>query len=87
MYDVGAKLVEKSKKGDVEAFEQLIEGYQKRVFGIAMRFCGNKKDACELACDIFVDVFKSMDTVEDEHSVATLINKVTVSMCLKNNIK
>jgi len=47
------ELIKRAKKGDVEAFEQLIEGCQKKVFNIALRMLGNYDDASELAQEVF----------------------------------
>ena len=53
-------LLEKSKNGDIDAFEELIEGYQKKVFNIAFRMIGNYDDASELAQEVFIKIFKGI---------------------------
>lgn len=57
-------LVEKSKSGDVEAFEQLIESCQKKVFNIAYRMIGNYDDANELAQEVFIKAFRSIKNLK-----------------------
>ncbi|NLU25609.1 MAG: sigma-70 family RNA polymerase sigma factor, partial [Hungateiclostridium thermocellum] len=54
------ELIKRAKKGDVEAFEQLIEGCQKKVFNIALRMLGNYDDASELAQEVFLKAYKSI---------------------------
>ncbi len=75
-------LLEKSKKGDVEAFEQLIESYQKKIFNIAFRMTGNYNDAGELTQEVLVRVFRSIKSFREEASLSTWIYRITTNTCL-----
>ncbi|WP_010252495.1 RNA polymerase sigma factor [Acetivibrio cellulolyticus] len=75
-------LVEKSKSGDVEAFEQLIESCQKKVFNIAYRMIGNYDDANELAQEVFIKAFRSIKKFKGDSLFSTWIYKVTANVCL-----
>ncbi|RCX16524.1 RNA polymerase RpoE-like sigma-24 subunit [Anaerobacterium chartisolvens] len=75
-------LLEKAKKGDVEAFEQLIAGYQKRVFNIALKMIGNPEDASELAQETFIRVFKSIGKFKEESLFSTWIYRIATNICL-----
>ena len=41
--------VEAARQGDQDAFEQLVRAYEKRVFALTLRMCGNPEDAAEAA--------------------------------------
>ena len=43
------QLVSAAQQGDMEAFEALIHLYEKRVFALTLRMCGNPEDAAEAA--------------------------------------
>lgn len=75
-------LLEKAKKGDVEAFEELIAGYQKRVFNIALKMIGNHEDASELAQETFIRVFKSIGKFKEESLFSTWIYRIATNICL-----
>jgi len=75
-------LLEKSKKGDVEAFEFLVNKYQKKVFNIALRMMGNHDDAGELAQEVFIKVFKSIKGFKEESSLSTWIYRIATNVCL-----
>lgn len=75
-------LLERAKSGEVEAFERLIEGYQKKVFNIALRMIGNYDDASELAQEVFIKVYKSIRSFKEESSFSTWIYKITSNVCL-----
>ena len=82
MSDNEKYLLERAKSGEVEAFERLIEGYQKKVFNIALRMIGNYDDASELAQEVFIKVYKSIRSFKEESSFSTWIYKITSNVCL-----
>ena len=75
-------LVDRAKFGDIEAFEQLIEGCQKRVFNIAYRMIGNYDDANELAQEVLLKAFRSIKSFKGDSLFSTWIYKVTANVCL-----
>jgi RNA polymerase sigma-70 factor (ECF subfamily) len=75
-------LVERAKSGDIEAFEQLIVGCQKKVFNIAYRMIGNYDDANELAQEVFLKAFRSIKKFKGDSLFSTWIYKVTTNVCL-----
>ena len=44
-----AILIRKSQQGDMDAFEQLILLYEKKVYTIAYKYMGNHEDASDIA--------------------------------------
>ena len=75
-------LVKKSQQGDIEAFEQLIMGYQKKVFNIALGMMGNHDDASDVSQEVFIKVFKSIGSFRQQSSFSTWIYRITVNTCL-----
>lgn len=75
-------LVERAKSGNIEAFEQLIIGCQKKVFNIAYRMIGNYDDANELAQEVFLKAFRSIKKFKGDSLFSTWIYKVTANVCL-----
>jgi len=75
-------LIEKSKAGDVAAFEELISSYQKKIFNLAYRMLGNINDADDLAQETFIRVFKSISNFKGESSFSTWIYRIATNVCL-----
>ncbi len=75
-------LVDRARMGDVEAFEQLIESCQKKVFNIAYKMIGNYDDANELAQEVFLKAFRSIKKFKGDSLFSTWIYKVTANVCL-----
>ncbi|HEY8350494.1 MAG TPA: sigma-70 family RNA polymerase sigma factor [Clostridia bacterium] len=75
-------LISKAKAGDVEAFEQLIEAYQKKVYNLALRMTGNQDDAADLAQEAFIRVFRSISGFKEQSSFSTWVYRITTNVCL-----
>ncbi len=75
-------LLERAKKGDIDAFETLVEDYQKKVYNIALRMIGNSHDAEELAQEVFIRVFKSLRNFKEQAQFSTWIYRITTNLCL-----
>lgn len=78
-------LLDKSKKGDIEAFEKIIESHQKRVFNIILWVLRDKSKACELAQQIFVAAFRSVNSFSSEASLLTWVYSKTAQVCARKN--
>lgn len=82
MNDIEKTLIEKCKKGDIEAFEKLIFDYQKKVFNICYRFMQNHEDASEIAQEVFIKVYKSIINFMEESKLSTWIYKIAATTCI-----
>jgi RNA polymerase sigma-70 factor (ECF subfamily) len=75
-------LVERAKRGDVEAFEQLISQHQKTVYNIAYRLTGNHEDASDVAQEAFVRAYSSLAEFRGDSSFATWLYRIVNNACL-----
>lgn len=82
MSDREKDLLERSKAGDIAAFEQLIEGYQRRIFNIALRMLGNYDDAGDLTQEVLIRIYKSIKNFKEQSSFSTWIYRITTNVCL-----
>lgn len=53
------RLMERVRKGDVEAFRELVEAHERRVIGTVTRMLGDENEAQDLAQQVFIRVWKS----------------------------
>ena len=80
--DIEKILIEKSKNGDIESFERLIEKYQIVAFNIAYRMIGNKEDASDIAQEALIKVFKSLKSFRGDSSFSTWFYKIVTNKCI-----
>ena len=55
-------LIEKVLRGNHTAFAQLVETHKSFVFTLALRILDNREDAEEVSQDVFLKVFKSLQS-------------------------
>ncbi|RLC65788.1 MAG: RNA polymerase subunit sigma-24 [Chloroflexi bacterium] len=54
------ELISRSHDGDIEAFNQLVERYQRLVYNLALRMLGNAETAEDAAQDTFLSAYKAI---------------------------
>lgn len=75
-------LVERARRGDVDAFEQLIGLHEKRVYNYAYRLTGNHEDAKDMAQEAFVRVYTSLPDFRGDSSFATWLFRIVYNASL-----
>lgn len=75
-------LVAKSKKGNFDAFEDLIGSYEKKAYNIAYRIMGNEEDAKDMAQEAFIKIYKSIQNFREESSFSTWLYRIVTNVCL-----
>jgi RNA polymerase sigma-70 factor (ECF subfamily) len=79
-------LLRRLRERDERAFRELVEAYQDRVFNLLFRMIGTREEAEDLAQEVFVTVFKSIDQFRGESKLSTWLYRVAANHC-KNRIK
>lgn len=77
-----AELIERSRKGDSEAFGVLVERYQRRVVGVALAVVHNQDDAIELAQETFVRAFENLSKFESRSSFSTWLYRIAANLAI-----
>lgn len=82
MVDNDRILLEKAKSGDINAFEKLVEAYQKKIYNICLRMIGNADDAYDLAQEVLIRIYKSINGFKEQSSLSTWVYRITTNVCL-----
>jgi RNA polymerase sigma-70 factor (ECF subfamily) len=73
-------------KRDEDAFNQIVRAYSDRVYNLVLRLVGSPSEAEDIAQEVFVTVFKSIDTYRGEAKLSTWILRIAANHS-KNRIK
>jgi len=76
-----ARLIALAKRGDIEAFEQVVTLYQRRVFALALRLAGSVDDAHDVTQETFLRLHRKIGQIDSSRSVGPWLYTVTVNAC------
>lgn len=80
------ELVRRLRERDERAFRELVAEHRDRVYNLTYRMLGNRAEAEDVAQEVFISVFKTVDSFREEAKLSTWLYRVTVNHC-KNRIK
>ena len=75
-------LVEKAKTGDYQAFEDLVNRYESKVYRLALRFLRNPEDAEDALQESFLQVYRGLKNFEGRSSFSTWLYRLATNVCL-----
>ncbi len=75
-------LIQRCLAGDQAAWEQVVRTCRRRVFNIAYKFTGRHDLAEDLTQDVFVKIFKSLDTFDRRANFQTWLVSVSRNLCI-----
>lgn len=66
-----------------QAYGQLLDEYQQKVFGTCISFVPNQEDAEDIAQDVFIEVFNSISKFKGDSKLSTWIYRISTNKCLE----
>ncbi len=76
------ELVKRCRRGDDQAFAQLVERYKDMVFTLIDRMIFDKSMLEDLAQEVFIRVFKGLPHFRGRSKLSTWIYRITYNVCL-----
>ena len=76
------ELIARAKKGDQDAFGQLVLAHQNKVFALCVHMVGSREEAEDMAQEAFLKAWRSLDGFHGESSFATWMHRLTTNLCL-----
>src|SRR6186997_2260262 len=75
-------LIQQCLAGDQLAWEAIVRQYRRKVFNVAYKFVGKHDEAEDLTQDIFLKIFKSLDTFDRRANFQTWLISVSRNLCI-----
>ena len=75
-------LIRQCQKGDVQAFRQLVERYEDRIYGLACSILGDREVAKDAAQEAFIRVYRALGKFEGRSTFYTYLYRITTNVCL-----
>jgi len=75
-------LIQRCLRGDQAAWEQIVKQHWRKVFNVAYKFVGKHDEAEDLTQDIFLKIFKSLDTFDRRANFQTWLISISRNLCI-----
>jgi len=75
-------LVQAAKKGDLEAFSELVKRYDRNVFRIAQHITHNEEDAQDVVQDAFLKAYRNLEQFQGNSKFYTWLVRIAVNEAL-----
>jgi RNA polymerase sigma-70 factor (ECF subfamily) len=76
------QLVERCRRGELGAFEELYRAHSGRLFSLAVRMLGNPADAEDLLQEIFLSAHRKLDSYRGEAALGTWLYRLGMNQIL-----
>jgi RNA polymerase sigma-70 factor (ECF subfamily) len=74
-----ARILRGLRAGIEEAYEELIEKYEQQLYGMIYRLLGNQTDAADVVQEVFLKVFRTINSFRERSSLRTWIYRIAVN--------
>jgi RNA polymerase sigma factor (sigma-70 family) len=75
-------LIEQCLSGDQAAWDAIVRQHWRKVFNVAYKFVGKHDEAEDLTQDIFLKIFKALDTFDRRANFQTWIISISRNLCI-----
>ena len=75
-------LIRRCLRGDQLAWDAIVRQYWRKVFNVAYKFVGKHDEAEDLAQDIFLKIFKSLNTFDRRANFQTWLISISRNLCI-----
>ncbi len=79
MPEEDARILRGLRAGFEESYEELIARFEQPVYGMVYRLLGNQSDASDVVQEVFLKVFRSVNSFREQSSLRTWIYRIAVN--------
>jgi RNA polymerase sigma-70 factor (ECF subfamily) len=76
------KLIERSRRGELAAFDELVRRYERSVYNTAYRLSGSYDDASDIAQEAFVRAWNNLKSFRGDSAFSTWLYRIVTNVFL-----
>jgi RNA polymerase sigma-70 factor (ECF subfamily) len=77
-----SELIARAAGGDAAAFQALVERHRSMVYRVAYQFAGNHHDAEDIAQEVFIKVYRSLDRFRQDAQLTSWMYRIVMNACI-----
>jgi RNA polymerase sigma-70 factor (ECF subfamily) len=77
-----ADLISRAAGGDPSAFQAIVERHRSMVYRVAYQFAGNHHDAEDIAQEVFIKVYRSIDRFRQDAQLTSWLYRIVMNACI-----
>jgi RNA polymerase sigma-70 factor (ECF subfamily) len=81
MSDELRNLVRQARQGDVRAFEQIFQQFQRRIYNVVYQMVGQAEDAEDLTQEVFVRAYQGLPRLQEEETFPSWLHRIALNLC------
>lgn len=82
MMSADTDLISRAAGGDPSAFQALVERHRSMAYRVAYQFAGNHHDAEDIAQDVFIKVYRSLDRFRQDAQLTSWMYRIVMNACI-----
>ena len=82
MMSADTDLISRAAGGDPSAFQAIVERHRSMVYRVAYQFAGNHHDAEDIAQDVFIKVYRSLDRFRQDAQLTSWMYRIVMNACI-----
>lgn len=79
-FEGNARFIERLKRRDEQAFNELVLCYEAQIFRLVWRMLGSREEAEDMTQEVFVQVFRSIDSFRGDSKIGTWIYRIATNL-------
>jgi RNA polymerase sigma-70 factor (ECF subfamily) len=74
-------LIERTQRGDKDAFGELVKRYYKNIYNLAYRMTSNREDSMDVTQEVLYRAYRAIDSFESNKPFLPWIYRITWNIC------
>jgi RNA polymerase sigma-70 factor, ECF subfamily len=76
------ELVQRTRRGDRDAYRELVERYQRKIAALALGMLRSREDALDVVQETFTKAYQSLDRFKGDATFYTWIYRIAFNLCV-----
>lgn len=82
MKSIEKRLINQAIAGERQAFSELVELYQHKIYQVSYRMMGNRSEAEDVGQETFLRVYANLARYDQSHKFSTWIYRIATNLCI-----